>query len=684
MQRSHGPTWPRRFVRIATLALLGLAAKAGVAAEPSLQDLAGTMQALPRIVIYPAKEIVTLDPARPTARAVAVVGDRILAVGELDDLMKAAGTQPYTVNTQFADQVVVPGFIAQHDHPLLTALTMTSEIIAIEDWVLPDGTRPAAKNRDDYLKRLAAAQARMKDPNELLLTWGYHHYFHGKLAKADLDAISATRPIIVWHRSAHEFYLNTAAEKKFGVTRAWFDKLPDSAKKQSDFANAHYWEQGSFALMPLIAAAVASPDRLRAGLELVKSYYHANGVTLGAEPGGIMSKQAQDAQNAVLSDASSPFRFYFIADGKSITGAFPDDKVGPETERLLSWGQGMTAYLPKQVKLFADGAIYSQAMQVTGGYKDGHRGEWMMDPDFFARSFRVYWDLGYQQHVHINGDAGLDMVLDQIETNMRRHPRFDHRTVVVHFAVSRPDQVARIKRLGAIVSGNPYYPVALADNYRTNGLDPGRADVMVRMGDVEKAGISYSFHSDMPMAPGQPLFLMWSGVNRVTNDGNLRGPEQRVSRLGALQAVTLEAAYSLQMEKEVGSIVPGKLANFTVLADNPMTVDPMKIKDIRVWGTVHEGRVLPVRRASAAQAAARSAEVRAFAPVPGLAAEPDLSAVVAARLVELLSHQHHQCVEHGFGGFRAWAPGFAPSLGGRHDPPQQRLAGAAPQAAAAP
>ena len=142
----------------------------------------------------------------------------------------------------------------------------------------------------------------------------------------------------------------------------------------------------------------------------------------------------------------------------------------------------------------------------------------------------------------------------------------DHRTVIVHFAVSTPEQVARIKRLGAILSGNPYYPVALADNYRTNGLDPARADNLARMGDVERAGISYSFHSDMPMAPGQPLFLMWTGVNRITNDGNLRGPEQRVSRLGALKAVTLDAAYSLQLEKDVGSIVPGKLAKFCNVA----------------------------------------------------------------------------------------------------------------------
>ena len=276
----------------------------------------------------------------------AVVGDRILAVGSLDELKAAAGKQPYTVDTTFANQVIVPGLIAQHDHPVLAALTMTSEIIAIEDWVLPQGTAKAAKNHADYIKRLTEASAKIEDPGELLLTWGYHQYFHGELKKAELDAISATRPIIVWHRSGHEFYLNSAAEKKYGVTREWFDKLPETAKKQSDFANGHYWEQGWFAVAPLTLRDLATPQRVKAGLEFVENYYHANGVTLGAEPGGVAAKAVQDAQNAVMSDPASPFRFYFIADGKSITGKYPDEKVAEETEKLLSWGQGLTAFLP--------------------------------------------------------------------------------------------------------------------------------------------------------------------------------------------------------------------------------------------------------------------------------------------------------------------------------------------------
>ncbi len=577
---------------------VALAPAPSLAQQPTLQDLMQRVPVLPEVVIYPAREILTLDESKPAVEAVAVVGDRILATGSLDDLIAAAGDQPYRVDETFADRVVVPGFIAQHDHPLLAALTMESEVIAIEDWVLPERTFPAARNREEYLTRLAEAEAGMEDPEELLLTWGYHHYFHGRLQKADLDAISTTRPIIVWHRSAHEFFLNSAAEERFGVTREWWEGLPEAARTQSDYENAHYWEQGWFAILPLTATAIADPERLRSGLELVKEYYHAAGVTLGSEPGGIASKAAQDAQNAVLGVSSSPFRFYYIIDGKSITAAYPDEEVAEESEKMFSWGEGMTDFLPNRVKLFADGAVYSQAMQMTAGYTNDSHGEWMMEPELFARTFRLYWDLGYQLHIHVTGDGGVDLALDHLELNMRRNPRYDHRTVLIHFAVSRPDQIDRIKRLGAIVSGNPYYPVVLADNYRVNGLDPERADPMVRMGDVERAGISYSFHSDMPMAPGQPLYLMWTGVNRVTLDGNLRAPEQRVSRLGALRAVTLDAAYSLGLEDEVGSIEPGKLANFTILEDNPVTVDPTTIKDIPVWGTVQEGRVLPVPGAS--------------------------------------------------------------------------------------
>jgi len=462
---------------------------------------------------------------------------------------------------------------------------------------LPSGTIPAAKNQEDYIRRLTEANAKLTDPKAVLLTWGFHHYFHGKLTRTELDKISTTRPIIVWHRSAHEFIVNTAALQTFGVTAEFVSSLPQSARDQSDFDEGHFWEQGLFGVLGKFAPAVASPERLNEGLQFVEKYLQANGVTVGCEPGGLLSKKLQDAQNAVFSDSGTPFRYYFIADGKSLTAAHADDKVIAQTEKLASWYGGMTSLAPKQAKLFADGAIYSLAMQVREPFLDGHKGEWMMDEEVFNRAFRVYWDAGYQIHIHVNGDAGLDRVLGALETNLRRNPRHDHRTVLVHFAVSDADQLLRIKTLGAIVSGNPYYVSALADQYGKVGLGPERADEMVRLGDLTRADIRWSLHSDMPMAPADPLFLMWCAVNRLTTSGRVAAPEQRVSAEQALRGITIEAAHSLKLENEIGSIAPGKRANFTVLSDNPLRSDPLTIREIGVWGTVMEGRVLPAPRA---------------------------------------------------------------------------------------
>ncbi len=561
----------------------------------SLSDVARDVFALPEAKIYRAREILTLDPKRPTAEAIAVVNGRILAVGSFDEMKGAMGNQRFSVDETFADKVVVPGFVAQHDHPVLAALTMSSEILSIEDWVLPGRTVRAVKDKQDFMTRLAEAVKNRSNPDDLVLTWGYHPQFYGLLTRTDLDTISKTQPIISWARSCHEMVLNSAAMQRAGLTQKVFDGFSPSAKEQSVLGEGRFWEQGLFAMLPYVAELVANRDRFRAGLELTRDYMHAKGVTIGCEPGGILSKPVQMAVNEIFSSPDMPFRWIFIADGKSLVAASKDDaQVVSATENLVSWYGGMTSLAPKQIKLFADGAIYSQLMQVRQPYLDGHKGAWMMDEDFFARAFRIYWDAGYQIHIHVNGDAGVDRVLDTLEANMRRNPRADHRTVLVHFAVSGPDQVARIRRLGAIVSANPYYVTALADQYGKVGLGPERADAMVRLGDLSRAGISWSLHADMPMAPIDPLFLMWCAVNRITASGRVADPGQKITAEEALRGVTIAAAYSLKLENEIGTLEAGKRANMTVLSENPLTVDPAKIREIGVWGTVMEGRLLPV------------------------------------------------------------------------------------------
>lgn len=582
-----------------------MASVAGAQTASSLQDFTESLAQLPEATLYVARRVITMEPDDAGADAVAVVGDRILGSGPRAEVEARLAGQPYRVDETFADKIIIAGLIDQHVHPVLAALTMTLEIIAIEDWALPSGTSKAALTPEDYLARLTAAEAAL-EADEPLITWGYHHYFHGQLRRPELDAISPTRPIFVWHRSAHEFILNTPALALVGLDQVFVDGLQGTAKEQSSVEDGHFYEQGFFAIMPKLAPFLATPERLLVGLELTRDYLHRSGITLACEPGGVLSRPLQDVQNRMLGGSDVPLRTYFIADGKSLAALYSGDELITQTEALLGWGEGRTAFLPKQVKLFADGAIYSQLMQMTEGYTDGHRGEWIMDPETFNPAFDAYWAAGYQIHIHQNGDAALDMVLDALDRNMRRQPRPDHRTTVVHFGYARKDQVARLAALGAIVSANPYYLTALSDRYGEIGLGPERADELVPIGDVVARGVPVSFHSDMPMAPAQPLLLVWAAVNRTTVSGRVAGPEQRLSVAQALRAVTIDAAQSLRMEAEVGSIAPGKLANFTILEADPFEVDVEAIKDIAVWGTVFEGVAYPVGAAPAMKKAGLS------------------------------------------------------------------------------
>ena len=546
------------------------------------------------VTVYTAHEIVTLNPAQPVVDAVAVKDDRIIAVGSLEEIQQSLSGQSLTIDSRFDDLVLIPGLINQHEHAWLASLLFMTEILSIEDWVLPEKTVSRVSDAAEYRERLRNAVEDHSDPSEVLYTWGFHQLFHGELTRADLNEISDTIPIVVLQRSLHEQIHNTRALEYFGIDQAMIDAAPESVQAQTNLAEGHFWEQGQSLIVPTVFADLFRPSRYIPALEKMEAYWHAAGSTLIAEPGGTVSAALVALQNQVLGDAETPFRMHYIADGRSFVRNFPEEEVIIETEKLFASAKGMTEFVPGQVKLFADGAMFSQLMQMSEGYLDGHHGEWLMEPEDFAKAFRIYWDAGYQIHIHQNGDAGLDLVLDNLEANINRNPREDHRTVIVHFGFSRLDQVDRLAELGAIVSANPFYPVVLADRYSEVGIGPERAQEMVRLGDLVRADISLSLHSDTPMASGQPLRLMSNAVNRITVNGNVAGPAQRISAERALRAVTLDAAYSLRMEDEVGSIMPGKLANFTVLFENPLNVSTQMIKDVKIWGTVHEGRILPL------------------------------------------------------------------------------------------
>ena len=549
------------------------------------------------ITIMKAKEVITLEAA--IGNAVAIQADKILKVGEFDQLVKMlADTYPntsLTIDTQFEHDVLVPGFINQHDHPWLGALTLSSNVISFEEWALPHRTYPKASSESEYQAQLKKLLSEHEDKNDLFLSWGYHKLWHGELTRQILDDINSEIPIAIWQRSVHEFIVNTKALELFEIDQAVIDTLTEQQKSQTNFADGHFWESGMLALSGNLFKHLVKPKQYIESLEMVKNYWHSAGTTLVVEPGGLVNKNLSIMQNHVFAPNSNPFHMDYIVDGKTMALNHMDT-LFEKTEEIQTWGEGMSRFIPKQIKLFSDGAVFSQLMQLSEGYTDGHHGEWIMEPDLFKQAFQKYWDAGYQIHVHQNGDAGLDLVLNTLEANMTRNPRRDHRTVIVHFSYSRADQVKRLNDLGAIVSVNPYYPVALAEMYSKVGVGEERSHAMVRMGDLNKQGVNFSLHSDMPMAPGQPLFLMWCAVNRISINGNVISPEHTITAEQALRAVTINAAYSMQLENELGSLKAGKTANITVLKQNPLTVDPAIIKDIEVLATVHEGVIFPVKK----------------------------------------------------------------------------------------
>jgi hypothetical protein len=221
---------------------------------------------------------------------------------------------------------------------------------------------------------------------------------------------------------------------------------------------------------------------------------------------------------------------------------------------------------------------------------------WMAPPEVLFEFAEEFWKAGYQLHAHINGDLSADLLIDFVRELQDLKPRFDHRTVLEHFAFTTEEQSRQMKELGMLVSGNPYYHYILSDIFSNEWLGSDRGSQMTRFGSLERLGMPFAFHSDCPMAPLSPLTLAWNAVNRITINGNLNCPQERVTLHQALRAITIDAAWIMRNENEIGSIRAGKMADFAVLEADPYEVGAEGLKDIPIWGVVFEGEVHPFKK----------------------------------------------------------------------------------------
>jgi predicted amidohydrolase YtcJ len=361
--------------------------------------------------LFPARQVITMEPNSPDATAVAVSGDRVIAVGSLAEL-RAGGDQVSTVvDETFADAVVCPGFIDQHLHPVLGATTLATEVIAPEQWAVGGRTFPAANSQDAYRQALRNAERGLIDPQSWLFSWGYHPLWHGHLDRAVLDEVSRARPVAVWHRSCHEWFLNSTAIEELGITREQMTGH-DRASTMVDLDGGHWWETGMNLLLPKLAPVSMNADRMTAGLRQLVGYLHSTGVTAFNEPGIMWDLEPWQLYQQILGAEDTPFLSTFLVDARSQAdaGMDPADAVADAEAQVARACSGKVRLLPKQVKLFADGAIISQLMQMKDPYLDDvgrpdphHHGEWMMQPNVFRAFAKVYWDAGWQLHVHVNG-----------------------------------------------------------------------------------------------------------------------------------------------------------------------------------------------------------------------------------------------------------------------------------------
>ncbi|MFN9570994.1 MAG: amidohydrolase [Cyanobacteriota bacterium] len=545
------------------------------------------------LTVYRARRIRTMTDAQPTAEAVAVANGRIVAVGTLESLQPWLTRFPHSIDDTFADDVLFPGLIDPHVHPSLPAVTTQFPFLAPDDWTLPSGAFPGAPTPDSYLARLKELYSQHSDWSVPFIVWGFHPLWHGDQYRPQLDALFPDRPVLLWHRSFHELILNTPALAWFGLREEEVRGRPEC-----DWDRGHFWENGAQPLVVKLAPIIFDPVRYGAGMSSFFRLCQQAGVTTVLDMGigifgdavgeiGLIREVAESHQvpcRAIL----TPTTVDFLA-----RGIRPADALAQVEE--WSRGNSRRVFLDRHFKLQVDGAIYGGLSQVGfPGYIDGHAGMWMAPPEVLREFAEVFWRAGHQLHAHINGDLSADLYLDILRSLQEQKPRFGHRTTLEHFASTSEDQCRQMRELGMVVSANPYYHYILADVFSEQWLGNDRGSEMGRLGTLEKLGIPFALHSDCPMAPLSPLTLAWAAANRVTINGHLRCLEERVSLHAALRAITIDAAWILRKEREIGSIRAGKLADFAVLAEDPYDVGAEALRDITVKGVVFEGEAHPL------------------------------------------------------------------------------------------
>ncbi len=573
------------------ISCFALAAIAAIALGP----VSAAAQDKGAITVFVAKKIVTMDPGWPAGTAVAVRDGRVLSVGTLDDLKPWLDKSPYTIDRTFADKILFPGFVEAHGHPIIGGTALTRPLLTYLPEPSPYGPGfPGVKTKPEALAKLREYVSRATSPDETVLAWGYDVIAMGgaHLDKNELDTISATQPILVWDASEHFVYANSAALKKYNVTRDDTKLIGIMAGPDGEPNGQFLGEKAAQRILQQTMAELLQPNVALANMRFLMDLSRQNGITTTSELAfGLIDLPLEEALfQKYFNDPMSPMRCVVVTDAASLVAgkgdqalAYAKSLASRSTDKLIFNG----------VKFFADDAFLSLGMVIENpGYTDGRQGLFMTAPDQMVAAMRPWWEAGFQINVHTNGNGGNRATINALDGLMAQKPRTDHRFALHHYGISTPEMARRVARLGGIASVNPYYLYARSE-FNAPYIGTDRAYDAALLRTLVDAGVPTSLHSDTPVAPPRPLEEVWIAVNRFGLSGEVRGPQERVSVDQALRMVTTEAAFAHGMEDKVGSIAPGKYADFAVLEQDPYAVAKEDIRDIKIWGTVLGGKVFP-------------------------------------------------------------------------------------------
>ena len=534
--------------------------------------------------VYPARRILTMHPARPEATHVAVRDGRILGAGSLDEL---AGWGPHRLDTRFADLVLMPGLVEGHSH-LMAGTLWRYVYCGYFDAVDPAGrTWPGLKSLDAVVQALAQAAAAAGDGP--VVGWGFDPIYFGRqrCSRADLDRVSAGRPVGLLHASAHILNVNTAALRQAGFLRAGIDHpafplgadgLPTGELK------------GPEAMLPLLDHVGLNRSFLSGDEQGMRDFGRLcvrAGVTSATDLAATLGDAEVETLLRVTGDEAYPARLVPLL---RLIGLKPADAV----QRAKSLAERSSERLRLgRIKVVADGSIqgFSARLRWPGYYDGSPNGLWYTAPEAIRECYEQALQHGVQVHTHTNGDEATELALDCLQQALGRQPASDHRFTLQHCQLADDAQFRRIKALGLCVNLFANHHFYWGDQHREVTVGPERAERMNACRSALEAGVTLAIHSDAPITPLGPLFTAWCAVNRLTASGRVLGERQRIGVGQALHAITLGAAVTLKLDGEIGSIECGKRADFCVLHDDPASAGPQGLKDLRVWGTVQGGRV---------------------------------------------------------------------------------------------